>query len=152
MIKSFLLFSIFLISVSLSAGAQQPDPASWKFSVKKGNTSNAYIVTATATLQEGWHIFAPDPGGDGLLIPTEVTLDHPESFSKAGKLFAQRRPVTKEMDAVGMVNYYEGEIDLMFIVETTKPNKLSGIITYQCCNDRMCLPPKDMPFDLSLKP
>jgi len=144
-----ILVVLFMLSAFISFG-QNPEPVKWTFSTKKGNNPNEYVLVATAKLQEGFHVFAPNPGGDGLLIATEVVLDHKEKYKKIGNLIPQRRPITKDMTGVGMVNYYEGEIEFTLTVETDKPGTLSGTITSQCCNEQMCFPPSDLPFNVKL--
>ena len=62
--------------------AQESSVVKWSFSNKKGNNPNEYIITATAKIQEGFHVFAPNPGGDGMLIPTEITISNKEDLKK----------------------------------------------------------------------
>ena len=140
---------VFMLSAFVSFG-QSPNPVKWTFSGKKGNNPNEYILVASAHIQEGFHVFSPQPGGDGLLIPTEITISNKQSLTKTGSLIPQRRPVTKEMTGVGMVNYYEGDIDFTIRVEASKAPILEGILTFQCCNEQMCLPPTDVPFKVKL--
>ncbi len=135
---------------SVLSFAQDPSPVKWKFASKKGNNPNEYIITATATIQEGFHVFSPEPGGDGLLIPTELTITNKQLLTKVGTLTPLRRPITKNMEGVGMVNYYEGEVDFSLTVEASKSVTLNGTVSFQCCNDRMCLPPTDVPFKIKL--
>jgi thiol:disulfide interchange protein DsbD len=130
--------------------AQNANPVKWTFSSKKGNNPHEYVLVATAKIQDGFHVFAPEPGGDGLLIPTEVAITNKTAFKKIGHLTPTRRPVTKNMEGIGMVNYYEGEIEFNLTVETDKPGSLSGTMSFQCCNDQMCLPPTDVPFKVKL--
>ena len=143
------LFLIFLFA-STFLQAQDLKPLTWKFSAKKGANANEYIITASASLQKEWHVFAPNPGGDGLLIPTEISITNKNAFKTIGALTPQRRPITKEMEGIGMVNYYEGDIEFNIVVEAIKPTTIEGIITSQCCNDKMCLPPSDVPFKIKL--
>ncbi len=119
------------------------------FAAKQGNNPNEYILTATATIKQGFHVFAPQPGGDGLLIPTEISITTKDT-KIIRPLTPQRRPITKEMEGIGMVNYYEGEIEFHITVESKKGVTLTGIISSQCCNDQMCLPPTDVPFNVKL--
>jgi hypothetical protein len=54
------------------------------------------------------------------------------------------------MEGVGMVNYFEGEIEFNMTIQSTKGATISGIMSSQCCNDQMCLPPSDVPFKVKL--
>lgn len=139
---------IFLLAMLASLGlqAQDKNPVKWTFSVQQGSAPSVHILKAVAVVPEGFHVFAPDPGGDGLLIPTEITFT--TKNIKAGPMVAQRRPITKEMKGIGFVNYYEGEIEFTVTIEGSNLSRLSGQVTSQCCNDTMCLPPADTPFNL----
>lgn len=143
----FILFMIF----SLQSVAQDPTKiVKWKFTAAKGNAEHQYIITAVAMIDSGWHVFAPEPGGDGLLIPTDLQFNGKNIPKNIGKFIPRRRPVTHNMEGVGMVNYYEGEIDFNITVEVSKAQTLTGIVSFQCCNDQMCLPPTDVPFSIKL--
>lgn len=142
------LLFLFAMLGSFTLSAQDNNPVKWTFSVQKGSEANQYILKAVANVPEGFHVFAPDPGGDGLLIPTEITFT--TTGIKTGPMIAQRKPITKEMKGIGFVNYYEGEIEFTVTVEGSKLTKLVGQVTSQCCNDNMCLPPADSPFNIKL--
>ncbi|MBK7762712.1 MAG: hypothetical protein IPI46_04980 [Bacteroidetes bacterium] len=145
-----LLFILFM-SFTLQSIAQDPAKiVKWKFSSTKGNAEHQYVITAVATIDSGWHVFAPEPGGDGLLIPTDLQFNGKNMPKNVGKFTPRRRPITHEMEGVGMVNYYEGEVDFIIIVEVDKAQTLTGMVSFQCCNDKMCLPPTDVPFTIKL--
>ena len=142
---------VLLVLSSITSFAQ--DAASivkWTFSSAKGSEPNKYILTASAKIDEGWHVFAPDPGGDGLLIPTEIKFTGKTVLKNVSKLIPFRRPITKEMTGVGFVNYYEGEITFTVSFEIAKPTTIAGTVSFQCCDDKMCLAPTDIPFKIKL--
>lgn len=139
-----------LLCCPFIVNAQTTSPVKWNFKAKKGHEANEYQLIFSAQLDKGFHVFAPEPGGDGLLIPTSVTLTHPELFTTKSPLIPQRRPVTKEMEGVGYVNYYEGEIEFILTVHTDKTNTVQGTLSFQCCNEAMCFPPRDIPFTINL--
>lgn len=143
---TFLLAMMFLMT---SLHAQDFNPVKWQFTLEKNQDKSGYTLLASATVEKEWHVFAPDPGGDGLLIPTEVVIEEPKGL-KIGAILPSRRPISKEMDGIGMVNYYEGEITFTLAIDAEKITSLTGKASFQCCNDKMCLPPRDIPF--SLKP
>jgi hypothetical protein len=144
-----LMFVLMMLS-SILTMAQDTSPVKWTFSSKKGNNPNEYIITAKANIQKGFHVFAPDPGGDGLLIPTEMNVENKDKFKNVGNLIPQRRPITKEMKGIGMVNYYESEIEFHLTVESENPGTVIGVMSSQACNDLMCFPPTDVEFNIKL--
>jgi len=143
------IFFIVFVFCSFFGVAQDPSAVTWAFTSKPGNNPDEFILTASAKIQEGFHVFSPQPGGDGLLIPTEMTLTT-TNIKIVKPLTPQRRPVTKHMEGIGMVNYFEGEIEFNMTIQSTKGATINGIMSSQCCNNLMCLPPSDVPFKVKL--
>ena len=135
---------------SFATLAQDVSPVNWTFTSKPGSKQNEYIIIATAKIKEGFHVFSPNPGGDGFLIPTSINFAKSTFIKNVGTLTPQRRPITKEMEGIGMVNYYEGEVDFNITVETDKHITLHGTVSSQACNDKMCFPPSDVDFTIKL--
>ena len=144
------LFFILLMLTSTLGFAQEGSSVKWTFSHHKGNNPNEYVLVAKASIKEGFHVFSTDPGGDGLMIPTDVVLNDKSVFNKTGSFIPSRRPITKKMEGIGMVNYFEGDIEFTLTVETSKATAIEGVLTYQCCNDKMCFPPTDISFNEKL--
>ncbi len=145
------LITIFFLVLSLQSLAQDPKQiVQWTVTASKAQTANHYLLTASAHIDKGWHVFAPEPGGDGLLIPTEIRFEDKSPVKNQGKLIAKRKPINRNMEGVGMVNYYEGDITFTIDVEVSKTATLNGVMSYQCCNENMCLPPTEVPFTLKL--
>jgi hypothetical protein len=147
-----ILIATMLLFVAIGAKAQDiPSPIKWKFDIKKGAVANEYTLYATAEIESGWHVFAPEPGGDGLLIPTSIKIEDNSNIQTENKLQVMGKITTAEMDGVGTVNYVEkvGTFAMPFVAHIT--TTLKGVLTYQCCNEKMCLPPTDVPFSVEVK-
>lgn len=140
-----------LCCITLTSWAQQLTqmPVQWKFEAEKNNTGS-YTLIATATIEKGWHVFTTEPGGDGSLIPTTLTIDENKGIKIIQPFRATSKITRSHIDGFGEVNYVEGMGQ--FSVNFTIQNKeLVGTLSYQCCNDKMCLPPTDIPFRVELK-
>jgi uncharacterized protein YyaL (SSP411 family) len=105
-------------------------------------------VTVTLTVMRGWHIYA-NPAGDETLKPTTVTL----STGQPATLAAVRYPVgTATLATPGspeMASIYEGTVKLTACVRLDAqaqpgPLTLNLKVSYQACNDRVCLPPASL--------
>jgi Disulphide bond corrector protein DsbC len=50
------------------------------------------------------------------------------------------------------VNYYEGKVDFVQVVKTkvAAPVSVKGTLNYMVCDDRQCLPPTDVDFDVKV--
>lgn len=144
------LFSLILLFVSFLAGAQVLDPIKWQFWSEKESDGQSYTLYAKASINPGWHVFSLNPGGDGLLIPTGLTVENREQYRDVGALMVEGKEIRKEMEGVGMVSYYENEVVFKLSLIPYKPCIASGFISFQLCNDRMCLPPAEAAFSVKL--
>ncbi len=144
------LFLFFLLLSSFGLKAQNADPVKWSFYSVKEKEPDTYTVYAKAQIADGWHVFTPTPGGDGLLIPTEHSFDHPEKFRDTGALTTEGKEIQHDMEFVGKVNYFEHEAIFKVTLIVYQPHTVTGRISYQLCNDRMCLPPTEVPFSIKL--
>jgi DsbC/DsbD-like thiol-disulfide interchange protein len=131
--------------------AQNTKPVQWTFHAKKDIVKNKQIVEVKATIEKGWHIFTATPGGDGLLIPTTVTLESNKSITIISPATIQGKVHTENMEFMGTVNYYEGNVIYTYILDIAQDVVLKGHVEFQTCNDNMCLPPIDLPFTINLK-
>lgn len=132
--------------------AQVLDPVKWKFSAAK-KSDKEYMVTIDATLPSAWHIYSMSTPADGP-IPTSISFKKnplvmlDEAVKETGKL-------KTDHDAVfGVdVNYYADKVDFIQTVKLKSAVKtnLSGTIKYMVCNDKICLPPKTIPFNIQLQ-
>lgn len=146
------LIALLLISASSLFGqgllqSEQPSPVKWNISISKTEIPFEYEIRAVAELDAHWHVFDLEPGGDGLLIGPEFQFatHHIEIIS----VKAKGDLITKDMDGVGVVRYYENEVSFIAHVRA-KTQEIKGTIYYQLCDPEKCLPPTEVPFTLSL--
>jgi hypothetical protein len=146
--KHILLICLLFLANSLKA--QMPSPVKWNFYTEKAKDAEVYTIYAKATIEQGWHVFSPTPGGDGLLIPTQLTFDHPEKFREINAMIVDGKEISKNMEGVGLVHYYEHEVVFKVNVEAYEAHTVTGNISFQLCNEMMCLPPTEVPFSIKL--
>lgn len=152
------LFIIGLICIHTFCKAQinseTKNPVTWKISIHAMQRPNEYMIEAIATIQKGWHLFSKDPGGDGLLIPTTLTIDEKKLTKvtaahlqfKVSETIEEGKLLKQKLEGFGELNLYENELILTAIVTTIKKIPITGMVEYQTCNDSMCLPPTQVPF------
>lgn len=131
--------------------AQQPQPVMWAFNLSKDADSKFYTLIAKADIGEGWHVFTTNPGGDGLLIGTTLTLDNPDRVTDLSNIAHEGKVVSKEMEGVGLVNYFEHQAVFKLRFKNKDLKQLHGMVSFQVCNDNMCLPPADVKFNLNIE-
>lgn len=109
-------------------------------------------VPVSLTLQEGYHVNSnhpPDPyliplrltWAKGALEPDEVIFPAPIQY----KIQSEPKPLS----------VYSGSFQLIakFTVPATAvtgPIGMNGKLRYQACNDKACLPPKDLDVNVQL--
>jgi DsbC/DsbD-like thiol-disulfide interchange protein len=148
--KFLMTIYLVLMTVVFSHAQTETLPIKWSFRAEPEKEAGVYTIYATAMIEAGWHVFAPIPGGDGLLIPTQITLDQPELYRDLGNLQAEGKEIHQEMDGVGLVHFFEKQVTLKMTVHTDKTKVVKGFVTFQLCNEKMCLPPSDQSFEIKL--
>jgi Disulphide bond corrector protein DsbC len=143
-----------LICITHFAFAQSEPPVAWDIALVKNDVAN--MVQLNVSLEKGWHIFAYEAGGDGLAINTTVVI---ETYNKKNKKIgeielkdsnATEKPVSVNMEGFGIVNYYDKNFSYLVPI-TEDVYKVQAKVTYQTCNEKMCLPPVDKVLILQIK-
>ncbi len=143
-----LLSVIFLFVMTVSA----QNPVSWTFSAKKLGT-NTYEVHMTATIQQGWHLYSQQQPEDAIAIPTTFTINNNPLFSLNGKIkeFGKMEKFKDEQLHLS-ANQYSNKVDFVQLINLKGKIKtnFSGSVEYQTCDDKKCLPPKTVNFNVPL--
>jgi len=139
-----ILISAFLFSTTLSAQSQ---PVKWNVAVSPV-TDGYRTLTATATIDEGWHLYSQhtDPEGP---VPTSFSYEGitPEGptveLSKADKGYSELFDLE--------VIQFEGKAKFEQKFRSKKGAKMmTATINFMCCDGDKCLPPSDVEFTLQL--
>lgn len=150
MIKKFsILFAVFSI-IMLSASAQMENPVQWSYSAKK-IADKTYELHITANLEGKWHIYAQD-AGEGP-VPTEFSFTTNPLVKMDGKV-REVGKLEKSYDPnfKSVLKYYGSKVDFVQKVKlkSNATTVVAGTVTYMVCNDKKCLPPKDVPFSVKV--
>jgi len=146
--KALLLITALVIAAG--AFAQIEKPVQWTYAAKKVSSTEA-VVFLRATIQPGWHIYSQNIK-DGGPVKTSFTFSPSKEYALVGKT-AEPAPVTKFEDAFKMnVSYFEKTVTFQQKIKLKSPRAKSvkGQLEYMVCNDRKCLPPEDVDFDIAL--
>jgi hypothetical protein len=132
--------------------AQVQDPVKWNYSaIKKSGTE--YIVTISAMLSQDWHIYSMHTP-DGGPVPTTFTFKRNPLVTLDGKVKESGKLKTIHDEIFGVdVKYYGETVSFMQTVKLKSAVKtnISGNVKYMICNEKMCLPPKTVPFNIQLQ-
>ncbi len=142
-----LYFAIVLIVAGFAAQAQILNPVKLSYTAKK-KPNNEYEIRVKALIEPKWHLYSttnPDGGAD----PTVVRFVNAD---KVGKIKEDGKVQTVFEKAFGVnQKFFENNVDFVQVVKV-KPGekKVKGTIEYMVCNDRKCLPPKEVEFEIKL--
>ena len=142
-----LIFTLFALATIIGSYAQILNPVTFNYSVVKKGT-DMYEVHVKAMLQPKWHIYSVK-NPDGGAIATELKIIDGKvvgAVKEKGKL---KTSFEKEFNV--NQKYFESSVEFVQLVKT-KPgsNKISGSINYMVCNDKQCLPPKEVEFKIKI--
>ena len=143
----FLLVILFCMT-----GLQAQNPVNWKFSAKK-IADKIYEIHMTASMDNGWHIYSQSQPADAIAIPTKIAFNNNPLVKIEGKV-KEIGKVEKFHDASINVSANQYSKTVNFVQKVTlkaaAKTNISGIVTYQTCDDKQCLPPKKVPFKINL--
>ncbi|MEP6594717.1 MAG: protein-disulfide reductase DsbD domain-containing protein [Ginsengibacter sp.] len=140
----FTLTALFFLSASF---AQILNPVKFNYSaVKKGD--KLYEVHIKTLLEPKWHIYSvknPKGGAE----PTTIKVKEGKGVGVIKEKGTLKTVFDKEFQLTQ--NYYENTVDFVQIVKVNSATKnITGNIVYMVCNDKQCLPPKDVEFKIKL--
>jgi thiol:disulfide interchange protein DsbD len=114
--------------------------------VKKGN--DLYEVHVKALIQPKWHIYSVK-NPEGGAVATEIKFTDGKvvgAIKEKGKL-----KTTFEKEFNVNQKYFESSVDFVQMVKLKAGNnKIMGTINYMVCNDKQCLPPKEVDFKIKM--
>lgn len=145
MTRRFLLIFTLMVIGASSAFAQIFDPVKWKSAIKMTDATNG-VVTFTATVDAGWHVYGtqlPSGGPE----PTSVQWNN-QGVKLVGGLTPSKAAHKQHDETFDMdLSWWTSSVTLSqkFTV-TAKEYKIEGSIRYMACDDENCTPPKSESF------
>ncbi len=150
--KKVLLFSALFASISFLTHAQVKTPVKWTFETKKIDAKN-YQLVLTASIDPGWHIYTVEHQGD-IGVATSFNFNKNPLGELKGDVKTTAKPKKLKDPSTGeMVAFYEGKVVFTQTVSLKSPVKTTytGTVEFMACDDKMCLPPTEKSFTLSLQ-
>ena len=146
--KLFILIFAFL---SIGISAQVKDPVKFQLKINELK-NNEYEAVLTANLEKNWHIYSKDiPEDSG--IPTEMKVSG-KNIELIGKVTEVGKKEDEFSEAFGVrIVYYSNSVAFKQKFKLKNPAQPSNIIaeiTYQTCDDRVCLAPNTLEFEQNI--
>ena len=164
-LSRLLLVLTFLLSLVPQARAQFDPFAEPKFGRPAKVTAAAVLdrdvlpqgtgatLAVTLSIPPGLHTQSHTPLTDNL-IPLVVTLTPASGVSAGDVIYPQ--PKIENYPALGRVSVYDGEATI-YVPLKIAPDApagditLSGVVSYQACDDKVCFAPEELPFTVQTK-
>ena len=145
--KNWLVLIIVFFFQGISA--QIKDPVKFKYNINP-LPNGVYEAVLTATIEKNWHIYSKDlPPDSG--IPTEMKLSSKEGIQLIGGVVEVGKKHDEFSEAFGaQIVYYSDLVLFKQKFKLKNPAKSATVaaeITYQTCNDRVCLAPNTLEFE-----
>jgi DsbC/DsbD-like thiol-disulfide interchange protein len=139
-----------LMMVLGGVNAQINDPVQWTYTAKK-IADKTYELHITATIGSNWHLYAQD-AGEGP-EPTKLTFTANPLISLDGKV-KEVGKMEKSFDKNfnSTLKFYGKKVDFVQKIKVKSPvaTVVKGSVNFMVCNDKQCLPPKDVPFSIKV--
>ena len=151
MMKKFTILTSILALFFAAANAQLDNPVKWIYTAKK-IADKAYELHITANLDGNWHIYAQDAGKGP--EPTSFSFEANPLVKLDGKVKESGKlEKTFDPNFHSTLKYYNKQVDFIQKIKlrSTATTLVKGIITFMVCNDKKCLPPKEVPFSIKVE-
>ena len=150
MIKKITTLLAMLVLFFTVANAQLDNPVKWSYAAKKTG-AKTYELHITANIDGNWHIYAQDAGEGPEPTSFSFTANPLVKFDgkvkEVGKLEKNYDPNFRSV-----LKYYGKQVDFVqkISMKSTATTLVKGTLTYMVCNDKKCLPPKEIPFSVKI--
>jgi len=145
------IFTAFILLMFTGiVNAQINNPVIWTYTAKKV-ADKTYELHMTATITGNWHLYAQDAGEGPEPTTFNFTANPLISFDgKVKEVGKMEKSYDKNFNSV--LKYYSNKVDFVqkIKVKTSIATVVKGTVTFMVCNDRQCLPPKDVPFSINV--
>ncbi len=144
--------SFFLATALLASVDAGPIvPVKWVFAAK--DLPNGQVrLDLTATIDQGWHVYATQLPSDQGPLPTAVTFAPSDAYYTVDGV-KEPEPEKAEDPNFGMVLHFHTASTVFSQTIARKSAAgftVSGEVEYMACNDQMCLPPVKIPFSIDV--
>ncbi|HKE20928.1 MAG TPA: protein-disulfide reductase DsbD N-terminal domain-containing protein [Bryobacteraceae bacterium] len=143
--------SVVLLAFTLAAAS--PDPVAWKIEgapAKAAKGGDRFTIKLVAEIEEGWHLYSMKEVADGP-VATRIWLAEGQPVQLAGPIRGDPPEMVEDASFNMEVEEYLGQAEFTLPLRATGwVSKLAVNVSYQSCNNRICLPPKTVKVEAAL--
>jgi len=138
------MFSLIFLFFNTCAFTQQP--VQWSVSYESKNNT----IHFKATIEEGWHIYSQFVSEKAGPIPTSISFDKNQSIKLKGKTKEPKGKTEYDENFASNLKTFEKEVIFTQKIKLKSQEKVKGTLTYMACNNFGCIPPIDVPFEITI--
>lgn len=143
--------SLLIILLFSTQAFAQPNPVKWTFTARDAGNCQVDIIL-TGVIDEGWCTYSQFLESEDGPVATAVQFGAGDGYQLSGKA-TESGELMKVNDPVFGMTLSKFKHKAIFtqrivVKDTGKP--VAGTITYMCCNDDMCIPPKTVDFSVKI--
>ncbi|MFN5292897.1 MAG: protein-disulfide reductase DsbD domain-containing protein [Flavobacteriia bacterium] len=145
--RTALLSFVFFSLISTSAFGQEK--IQWSFDFVPYPAS----LQISAKIENGWHLYALDLDPSIGPVPTQIVLEKNKAVQVLNAFEANTKAKQSYDPNFGAeVSYFENSFEARNRIKVKKPTTVKGELTYMLCDDKRCLPPQTVPFEIKVTP
>ena len=135
-----------IVLVMSAFGSKCQDEIKWSFQFNRAENS----IEFKAELKEHWHLYSQHIDEQLGPIPTEFKFEENTSLERIGEIEEQAVKTIFDENFGGQLDILEGTAIFTQKIKWLTPTILRGSILYMLCNDKGCLPPDVIDFEVEL--
>ena len=146
-----IVFAIIFLFIANIGFAQVENPVNWTFTATK-ISAKQYELHMSAAIDGNWHIYSQQTGEGP--VPTSFSFVKNPLVKLDGKVKENGKlESTFDPNFKSTLKYFSGKVDFVqkVNVKSTANTVIKGSVVYMVCNDRRCLPQKEIPFSIKLE-
>lgn len=133
-----------------TAAFAQLEPVKWSYDYTKINEKE-YEIVFTANIQDGWSIYSSKMQ-EGGPIPTKIAYQNTVQTVGETTELGKKEEIYDNGYGMNLIKMKgNSKIKQRVKIADGSMKIIAGHITYMSCNDRGCIPPKDVNFQIALK-
>ena len=144
------LLALTLSFISLLSLGQSTKQVKWTFTTKK-IADKTYEVHMTANINGNWHMYAQNAGEGPVSTSFNFTKNPLLQVDGKVKEVGKMKKVFEETFN-SEVRFYEKSVNFIQVVKVKGNAKtnLTGKVEFMVCDDKLCLPPGEVEFSVSI--
>lgn len=137
----------FLLCLTLSFCSFGQDKVEWAANYDSQSES----ITFSAKIEEGWHVYGQNINESLGPVPTTFEFEkNNKKFKLIGKTI-EPTPITKyDKNFEGELSYFENSVQFVQKLKVKSSADVNIKLTYMVCNEDVCLPPRNIDFNLKI--